>query len=844
MKSQLHFCFISFFIINLLALSHPVLGSHAAGGEISYTHLNGNNYQIRLVIYRDCMGIPAPASVTVDIVSAQCSLSIPLTLLPIPGTGQEITFTCPGVLTTCQGGTQPGIEKWEYESAYSFPAQCADWIISHSTCCRNAAITTLQSPGAENIYLEARLNNLAGDNSSPQFTVDPQIFLCTGQPFQYNNGMIDPDGDSLAYSMVAPRSSPNTDVTYNPGYSSQVPVSSNPPAIFLPITGDFIVHPTTIEVGVLAFQVMEYRNGVLIGTVIRDINIYTIPCTNYNPAVTGINGTSQLSVPVMPDSTICFNVFTSDPDTGDSLSLQWNNGIPAGYFYSSGGSSPTGVFCWTPTQADVRSQPYSFTVTVRDDNCPSNGTSTQSYFMYVSTDSSFVNLTNLHPWKIYAGNVYWDSNSNGQKDSAEVDIPNQPIKLLPEDVVHFTDSNGDFEHITWYYQTHSLTVLPPAGWLITSDSISYTIPDTMDHSGLDFGMNALTSFNYIDVNLSGGIPRCNNAVNYWITYENLGSTLANGRVTFIMDSAVSFNSSTPIPDLISGDSLFYNFTNLFPFSTGQIMLSLNLPGPGDTLHFAVLVEYDSLGVYYLSGEQALQQIVVCSFDPNDKTVLPEGLYNDHWTLYNDTLLYTIRFQNTGTDTAFTVFVQDFVDPSLDLATFHVTGSSHPVTTSIFPNRMVEFRFENILLPDSNVNEPESNGFVQYRISPLTNLSLPVIVTNNANIFFDSNFPVLTNTVSNTLVPDLYVTVPSSREREFSAVIPNPFHHEAMLMLGDAFRNSEAELRVMNALGELVFEKSTKSNVIQISRGRLVTGIYFYEVRSRDGKRVTGKFLVQ
>ncbi len=372
------------------------------------------------------------------------------------------------------------------------------------------------------------------------------------------------------------------------------------------------------------------------------------------------------------------------------------------------------------------------------------------------------------------------------------------------------------------------------------------LSDTVNQSGFDFGISGLSANNALAVNIAGGIARCSFPVNYWITYENTGTTILDGRVQFIIDSATTFVSSIPGPDLISGDTLYYNFNNLYPFTSGQISVTLIMPSQtGDTLHFAALAQFDSTGNYYTLGENPLVQIVTCSYDPNDKTVAPEGFLGDHYTLFSDTLLYTIRFQNTGNDTAFTVVLRDTLDAALDISSFHITGSSHEVTTTIYPNRVAEFRFENILLPDSGIDQLGSNGFVQYRIRPMNTVILPVVVNNTAYIYFDYNQPVQTNTVSNTLVTDIYVGIPhAGYPNEKVMIVPNPFTNEAKIILSDAFKGTEKYLRVMNVWGELVLEKTFSTTSEIMNRGKLTPGIYFFEVADNTGNRSVGKFIIQ
>src|SRR6185503_18101162 len=140
--------------LKILAASLPltifclpaVYASHSAGGNITFTHVSGNTYVVHVAFYRDCVGIAAPGNVPLNISSNSCGLSLSATANPLVGTGQEITYPCPGNPTTCTIGTEPGIQKWEYEAQITLPAQCTDWLISWSYCCRNAAITTLQNP--------------------------------------------------------------------------------------------------------------------------------------------------------------------------------------------------------------------------------------------------------------------------------------------------------------------------------------------------------------------------------------------------------------------------------------------------------------------------------------------------------------------------------------------------------------------------------------------------------------------------------------------------------------------------------------------------------------------------
>ncbi|MEM1359155.1 MAG: T9SS type A sorting domain-containing protein, partial [Bacteroidota bacterium] len=134
---------------------------------------------------------------------------------------------------------------------------------------------------------------------------------------------------------------------------------------------------------------------------------------------------------------------------------------------------------------------------------------------------------------------------------------------------------------------------------------------------------------------------------------------------------------------------------------------------------------------------------VGAYDPNDKTAIPTG-YDDGNIPYGTRLTYDIRFQNTGTDTAFTVVIRDTISEALDLSTIKFEGASHPVSMSLDTHRVLTFTFENIQLPDSSVNLAASQGVVQFSIDHDSTLLRGSVINNEAAIYFDFNAPIITN----------------------------------------------------------------------------------------------------
>jgi uncharacterized repeat protein (TIGR01451 family) len=133
-----------------------------------------------------------------------------------------------------------------------------------------------------------------------------------------------------------------------------------------------------------------------------------------------------------------------------------------------------------------------------------------------------------------------------------------------------------------------------------------------------------------------------------------------------------------------------------------------------------------------------------AYDPNDKSAVPLGLTNRNVVPEEVRLDYRIRFQNTGTDTAFTVVVVDTLPASLDPATFVMGTYSHPCSWKLEGERTLRVTFDHIMLPDSNINEPASNGFFRFNIQARPEFPLGTEIMNEADIYFDFNDPVRTN----------------------------------------------------------------------------------------------------
>lgn len=370
--------------------------NHIVGADISYVNVGVNQYKFTLVVYRDCSGEQASISYTLNYNSVSCANGGSFTVKPV-GTPVEVGPSCLSQKTVCQGGTNLGIQKIVYEGVVSLPQKCNDWIISWNPTgtFRNNAITNIANAGSSDIYIESKLNNnlsTQNNNSSPQFSGAGVAYLSTNQLNVINPGVTEVDGDVLVYKLVTPKVSSTKNVTYLSPFSAINPVTSSP-ALVLKGNGSIQLTPTKQEVSVTSYVVEEYRNGILVGSAMRDFQIITKDNLNKNPILSGIDNGSVDSLTVCAGDRISFTMHGTDLDITQKLKMTWNNGVEGANFSVLGNDSltPIGSFTWnTPKIANGN---YTFTVKLDDDNCPITGTVSKTYKILVRPFPNF-NLPN------------------------------------------------------------------------------------------------------------------------------------------------------------------------------------------------------------------------------------------------------------------------------------------------------------------------------------------------------------------------------------------------------------------------------------------------------------------
>jgi len=393
------------FLCMLLLGSFISRASHIFGGDLLYTHITGNTYRVALTLYGDC---GAPLSGTLDSVRPNVYVyngnSFIRTLsLHLEQPGIEISPVCPSMLhrTTCNSpsGTLPGIKQYIYVDTTELPYPSANWqfvftgnLPPTQFAGRSQNITNVQFAGNTKMYLTARLDNTSGPNSSPQYTTIPTPYYCSNLSQQYNQGAVDEDGDSLAFTLVPAMNGTGSSnifanpATYYSGLSGTYPLTVIPGTFsFSALNGQLTFTPQGMQNSLIVTQVSEYRHGVLTGTSQREMTFVVTDDSEGTPpslfitALAGGAATAGNVVNVCVGTPhVSFDIRTENPENDKTEVIPRN--VPTSATLSiSGNNSPAPAmhFEWDTDTLAVGA--YTFFLEVKNEHCPLSGRQTIAY---------------------------------------------------------------------------------------------------------------------------------------------------------------------------------------------------------------------------------------------------------------------------------------------------------------------------------------------------------------------------------------------------------------------------------------------------------------------------------
>ena len=393
------------FLFLLLFLSAGLLGnvqkanaSHGAGAEIIYEHISDSTYRFFFKFYRDCTGAGAPATFTLCCYNPCLNLKYDSVLrlyqgLIPPGklNGKSVSAGCSKYKNKCDSPLSdlPGYEEWWYTADVTLFGQCDSWKFAVWMNARNPQNNILNA-GAQNLYVETTFNNeYAQGNSSPYFSNKPIPYCCLNQFYSYNNGAVDPNsGDSLTSEVINPltgtscQTLPTPLTMTNPIGYPPIAFPSNPlqsanTFVINAATGQLSFIPTQAGPSTLTVRTKEWRNGVLIGSIMRDIQVQVLQTCNFGtPTVTqaanisnGIWLNNQVQTCVETPVSFTFDLKSSDTEAVIVATDNHDVAVPGSsvIYTNQYTDSVRGTFTWTPTASQTGT--FTLTITHTDSTC-------------------------------------------------------------------------------------------------------------------------------------------------------------------------------------------------------------------------------------------------------------------------------------------------------------------------------------------------------------------------------------------------------------------------------------------------------------------------------------------
>lgn len=450
------------------------------------------------------------------------------------------------------------------------------------------------------------------------------------------------------------------------------------------------------------------------------------------------------------------------------------------------------------------------------------------------------------------GSVYFDLNKNNSKDANE---PYANRFLVTSEKENYTRSSVAFNG--WFRNdvdtgTYKTTVKLLNDYYVPVPAEKQTTFTTLfQNDTIDFALQPVAGKRDVSINLIPVTPaRPGFNAKYKLTFRNNGTdTIPNGGVLLIKDSKTTLVSSLPAAGQVTGDSILWGYAGFKPFDSYSIDIEVKLTAPptlnnGDSLRFKSFITSTTGSAAAVDLTPAddtsyVTQLVTGAYDPNDKHENVAGKIPLAKVASGENIQYVIRFQNTGTDTAFTVRITDTLDAKLNWNSLQMVAASHAYKMKVIDGNKITWTFDNINLPDSNVNEPLSNGYIAFTIKAKTTLAAGDYFQNNAAIYFDYNLPVITNTATTVVSSAILTNVRDLEDDDMQLLaLPNPTTGNFYLKLsGD--RVGKFEYSVVDLFGRVLQTGKTERNsrndaqYIPLNLKNARAGVYYIVLRQKN-----------
>ncbi|MCX7649693.1 MAG: T9SS type A sorting domain-containing protein [Flavobacteriales bacterium] len=431
------------------------------------------------------------------------------------------------------------------------------------------------------------------------------------------------------------------------------------------------------------------------------------------------------------------------------------------------------------------------------------------------------------------GKIYSDLNGNGLWDSTEMALPQVVVwaNNNPAFITH-SGSNG-FYDLPVPQGSHSVALATVPQYYTPTGPSNYTVAFPAlgaISSGHDFPLMPQGNVHDLRVDLTAlTLPKPGYVLAYLITCQNVGTVAQNASVSLEFSPLVNFLTAAPPFDYFNANTLTWNLGTLNPLASAVMVVQFQVPVSAP---LGAPVAATAHGYPQANDNQPADNVsvanltVVGPYDPNYKEVDKDTLWSVNPPSF---LTYTIHFQNVGNAPAHTVLLRDTLSSLLLPQTIQIISSSHqPMDWTLRDGHILEFRFDNIMLPDSASDPIGSCGFVKFRIQHVPTWCLNEVVGNFADIYFDYNLPIRTNTAT-TVYAQSSVALDAPSYAPGFLMYPNPA--TLHVMIRDLPESSQsAALHLTDAQGRrvhrMILPAGTTSLVLPCEH--FAPGVYWLE----------------
>lgn len=540
-----------------------------------------------------------------------------------------------------------------------------------------------------------------------------------------------------------------------------------------------------------------------------------------------IGGTGNelyLDFPDEGEFQLCVTAYIGNPNSGSICDQEGPECITVTALLSQDRYGPLQRICATQLPFDFHGTKIfndgTYRATFHDASCCKYDSIVDFHIIY--NDSLGCQNTN------YAkGIVFLDKNKNGIFDNQEILLNDYIVSSAPGSFATFSNQNGytillernTINTINASVPNPAVASIIPTDYQINVGNVYGQIPGQYDFAIQEKDLLDL------EIQINSTVARPGRTSVVTLQVNNVGNIAATQSV-ITLQFPIGWNVIRTNPmytNILSGNLLRWDYTNTINIK-GSKSFRIEFAPPTTAIlgtPFELIAEVDATNdVNPINDIAVWNSKIVASYDPNDKLVNKSNYYSisDH----NKELIYTIRFQNTGTDTAFDVTIRDTLNKAIDPTSIRVVNASHPYQLRMKKLGFLEVYFKNIFLPDSSVNEVASHGFVQFAIRPNAT-NEPFTLRNKASIYFDYNTPVLTNSIST------YIGLVSTTEINKQALLkatPNPFSDQMIVEYESSKKYSKYRLQIRNIHGIMTHDIQVQhKGKVEINTKIIPTGVY-------------------